>query len=25
MLVDDEVYGNLTPEKALEILRRYEK
>jgi len=25
MLVDDESYGNLTPEKALEILRRYEE
>ncbi len=25
MLVDDEPYGCLTPEKAIEILRRYEK
>ena len=25
MLVDDEVYGNLTPEKALKILRGYEE
>jgi len=25
MLVDDEAYGNLTPEKALEILRGYEE
>ncbi len=25
MLVDDDSYGNLTPEKALEILRRYEE
>ncbi len=25
MLVDDEAFGNLTPEKALEILRRYEE
>ncbi len=25
MLVDDDAYGNLTPEKALEILRRYEE
>ncbi len=25
MLVDDDSYGNLTPEKAIEILRRYEE
>jgi len=25
MMVDDEIYGNLSPEKALEILRRYEE
>ncbi len=25
MMVDEDIYGNLTPEKALEILRRYEK